>query len=131
MAHSPDAGAGSSPAPGPSRQPGSIAARELDERLRRGEAIQLVDVREERELELARLPHPVLHLPLSRSAEWMAELPGRLDRDRPVAVLCHAGVRSWHFSCWLVEQHGYDEVWNLQGGIDAWSVEVDPAVPRY
>ncbi|MFM7732006.1 MAG: rhodanese-like domain-containing protein [Cyanobium sp.] len=131
MAHSPDAGAGSSPAPGPSRQPDSITTRELDERLRRGEAIQLVDVREEKELELARLPHPLLHLPLSRSAEWMAELPTHLDRNRPVAVLCHAGVRSWHFSCWLVEQHGYERVWNVQGGIDAWSVEVDPSVPRY
>ncbi len=131
MAHSPGSREGASSADGPARQPGSIAARELDERLRHGETIQLVDVREDRELELARLPHPVLHLPLSRSAEWMAELPQRLDPGRPVAVLCHAGVRSWHFSCWLIEQHGYREVWNLQGGIDAWSAEVDPGVPRY
>lgn len=131
MAHSPGSGAGAPPASGPARQPGSIAARDLDDRLRRGERIQLVDVREERELEMARLPHPVLHLPLSRSQEWMAELPQRLDPEQPVAVLCHAGVRSWHFSCWLIEQHGYGQVWNLQGGIDAWSVEVDPTVPRY
>jgi rhodanese-related sulfurtransferase len=131
MAHSPGPRENPAPAPGQAGRPGTIGARELDERLRRGESIQLVDVREERELEMARLPHPVLHLPLSRSADWMAELPGRLDPDRPVAVLCHAGVRSWHFSCWLVEQHGYGQVWNVQGGIDAWSVEVDPAVPRY
>jgi rhodanese-related sulfurtransferase len=111
--------------------PLSISARELQERLRRGEAIQLVDVREEQELAWARLPHPVLHLPLSRSTEWLAELNQRLERDRPIAVLCHAGVRSWQFACWLVEQQGYGEVWNLQGGIDAWSVEVDPTVPRY
>jgi rhodanese-related sulfurtransferase len=111
--------------------PLSISARELQERLRRGEAIQLVDVREEQELAWARLPHPVLHLPLSRSAEWLAELNQRLERHRPIAVLCHAGVRSWQFACWLVEQQGYGEVLNLQGGIDAWSVEVDPTVPRY
>jgi rhodanese-related sulfurtransferase len=111
--------------------PLSITARSLQERLRRGEAIQLVDVREEQELAWARLPHPVLHLPLSRSAEWLAELDQRLERDRPIAVLCHAGVRSWQFACWLVEQQGYGQVWNLQGGIDAWSVEVDPGVPRY
>jgi rhodanese-related sulfurtransferase len=131
MAHSPGSREDRSPAADPAPRPGTIGARELDERLRRGEAIQLVDVREEQELELARLSHPVLHLPLSRSADWMEELPGRLDRDRPVAVLCHAGVRSWHFSCWLAEQHGYGQVWNVQGGIDAWSVEVDPTVPRY
>lgn len=111
--------------------PLSIPARELQERLQRGEAIQLVDVREDQELVWAQLPHPVLHLPLSRSQEWLAELDQRLERDRPVAVLCHAGIRSWQFACWLMEQQGYGEVWNLQGGIDAWSVEVDPSVPRY
>lgn len=111
--------------------PRSLPARELQQRLERGEPIQLVDVREAQELALARLPLPVLHLPLSRSAEWMADLPSRLDRDRPVAVLCHAGVRSWQFACWLIQEHGYEEVWNLQGGIEAWSVEVDPSVPRY
>lgn len=131
MAHTPGSPEERSPAAELVPRPGTIGARELDGRLRRGEAIQLVDVREERELEMARLPHPVVHLPLSRSADWMAELPGRLDRERPVAVLCHAGVRSWHFSCWLVEQHGYGQVWNVQGGIDAWSIEVDPTVPRY
>ena len=122
----PHASGPSAPAP-----PRSIGARELQQRLERGEAIQLVDVREAEELALARLPLPVLHLPLSRSAEWMADLPSQLDRDRPVAVLCHAGVRSWHFACWLIQEHGYGEVWNLQGGIEAWSVEVDPSVPRY
>jgi rhodanese-related sulfurtransferase len=61
----------------------------------------------------------------------MASLAERLDPQRPVAVLCHAGVRSWQFGCWLIEQHGYPEVWNIQGGIDAWSRQVDPEVPRY
>ncbi|MEX1315620.1 MAG: rhodanese-like domain-containing protein [Synechococcaceae cyanobacterium] len=111
--------------------PLSIRARELQERLQRGEAIQLVDVREDQELVWARLPHPVLHLPLSRSQEWLEGLQQMLRRDRPIAVLCHAGVRSWQFGCWLLEQQGFEQVWNLQGGIDAWSVEVDPAVPRY
>jgi rhodanese-related sulfurtransferase len=131
MAHSPPPAAPAPGAPGPSRQPGTIRPIELEERLRAGEAIQLVDVREEGELELARLPHAVLHLPLSRSAEWLTTVTERLDRERPVAVLCHAGVRSWHFSCWLIEQHGFPEVWNVQGGIDSWSREVDPRVPLY
>jgi rhodanese-related sulfurtransferase len=112
-------------------QPAQIRAPELQQRLERGEPIQLVDVREDPELELARLPHAVVHLPLSRSGEWMATVDDRLERDRPVAVLCHAGVRSWNFACWLMQEHGYEDVWNLQGGIDAWSQEVDPTVPRY
>ncbi len=131
MAHSPPPPAAAAGEPGGPRQPGSIRPGELAERLQAGEDIQLVDVREAGELELARLPHPVLHLPLSRSAEWMESVAERLDRDRPVAVLCHAGVRSWHFSCWLAEQQGYPEVWNIQGGIDGWSREVDATVPRY
>ena len=88
-------------------------------------------VLEDQELELAQLPRPVIHLPLSRSQQWLAELEQRLDRERPVAVLCHAGVRSWDFGCFLTERLGYERVWNLSGGIDAWSREVDPSVPRY
>ena len=118
----------SSPPPG---QPGRLPITALAEQLREGQAIQLVDVREDRELELASLPHPVLHLPLSRSAEWVERLSELLDRDRPVVVLCHSGVRSWQFSCWLVQEHAYPEVWNAEGGIEAWSREVDASVPRY
>ena len=111
--------------------PQPIRASDLQERLERGEAIQLVDVREDTELEIARLPHAVVHLPLGRSNEWIGQLNQLLDRDRPVAVLCHAGIRSWQLGCWLMQEQGFADVWNLQGGIDAWSVEVDPAVPRY
>jgi rhodanese-related sulfurtransferase len=46
-------------------------------------------------------------------------------------VLCHAGIRSWQFASWLIDQQNYEQVWNLSGGIEAWSVEVDPSVPRY
>jgi rhodanese-related sulfurtransferase len=111
--------------------PQQISAVELQRRLLAGEPLQLVDVREPEELERARLAHPVLHLPLSQSAAWLASLEQQLDRDRPVVVLCHAGIRSWQFGCWLMEQQGYGAVWNLRGGIEAWSVDVDPSVPRY
>ena len=111
--------------------PTSLRAAAIAERLAAGEPIQLVDVREDEELAIARLPHPVLHLPLSRSASWLPALDSQLRRDQPVAVFCHSGVRSWHFGCWLMQQQGYAQVWNLQGGIDAWSVEVDPSIPRY
>ncbi len=111
--------------------PTPITARQLQERLQRGEAIQLVDVREDQELALARLALPVLHLPLSRAEEWVDGLEQRLSRDQPVLVLCHAGIRSWQLGCWLLQERGYPEVWNLEGGIDAWSVDVDNSVPRY
>ncbi|MGB1416677.1 MAG: rhodanese-like domain-containing protein [Synechococcus sp.] len=91
----------------------------------------LVDVREDQELALARLPHDVLHLPLSRSNTWLSSLPEQLHAEQPVVVLCHAGVRSHHFGLWLLEQPWGLEVWNLDGGIDAWSAQVDSSVPRY
>lgn len=119
-----------SPPPSPT-EPLSLTPEELDGRLQAGDDLQLVDVREAQELALARLPYPVAHLPLSRSREWISEVETLLRRDRPVVVLCHAGVRSWQFACWLMEAQGYREVWNLQGGIDAWSVRVDPSIPRY
>ncbi|WP_216903940.1 rhodanese-like domain-containing protein [Synechococcus sp. CCY 9618] len=111
--------------------PRSLPAAELQRRLEAGEPLQIVDVREDAELALARLPHAVLHLPLSRHGEWMPQLANRLGRSQPVVVLCHGGIRSWDFGCWLIQEQGYDDVWNLQGGIDAWSREVDPGVPRY
>ena len=111
--------------------PSSITAPELHQRLISHEAIQVVDVREPMELELAKLPHPVIHLPLSTAQEWIPTLAEQLDQERPVAVVCHAGVRSWQFACWLMQEQGYEAVSNLVGGIDAWSVQVDPSVPRY
>ena len=108
-----------------------LRAAELQARLQQDEPLQLVDVREAQELELAALAQPVIHLPLSRSQEWLDQIPALLDRQRPVVVLCHAGLRSWQFASWLIEAQGYEDVWNLEGGIEAWSVDVDPTVPRY
>jgi rhodanese-related sulfurtransferase len=111
--------------------PSSIRAQDLHQRLEAGEALQLVDVREPMELELAKLNQPVVHLPLSASEQWIDSLREVLDPERDVVVLCHAGIRSWQFGCWLMGAQGFPRVWNLHGGIDAWSVEVDPTVPRY
>lgn len=63
----------------------------------------------------------------------MGELPARLaelDPARPIACLCHHGMRSLRVAGFLVHQ-GFDQVANITGGIDAWSHERDPAVPRY
>jgi rhodanese-related sulfurtransferase len=111
--------------------PTNLRAADLRQRLEAGEPLQLVDVREAAELALAALPLEVIHLPLSGSADWMERIGTVLDRERDVVVLCHSGIRSWQFGCWLIETQGYERVWNLLGGIDAWSVEVDASVPRY
>lgn len=114
-----------------SSSPQSISARDLQAWLSSGSALQLVDVREHSELEIAPFPGEVEHLPLSESNLWLADLPTRLTTSKPIVVICHAGIRSNNFGCWLLE-HGPDyDVWNLEGGIHAWSVEVDPSVPRY
>lgn len=65
----------------------------------------------------------------------MQELPARLAeveawRDRPVIVHCHHGVRSLRVAHWLRER-GFSGARSMRGGIEAWSLEVDPSIPRY
>ena len=108
-----------------------LKAHELDAWLKTSRDLTLVDVREEQELAIAPFPHTVTHLPLSKAEGWMGEINSQLSGDGPVVVICHAGVRSWNFGCWLLQQQPSREVWNLEGGIDAWSVMIDPSVPRY
>jgi rhodanese-related sulfurtransferase len=86
----------------------------------------LLDVREPWEYEAARIEGSTL-MP-------MGEIPGRafreLDPDSHIVTVCHHGVRSLNVAVWLRNQ-GFENVQSLRGGIDAWSAEVDPAVPRY
>lgn len=89
----------------------------------------LLDVREGLELQMARVSAEgveLLHIP-------MHEIPGRLaelDPERPIACLCHHGLRSQNVALYLA-RHGFAKVANIAGGIEAWSAERDPAVPRY
>ncbi len=91
----------------------------------------IVDVREDNEIAIASFSFSVLHLPLSQAANWSVKIEELLPKDQPIVVVCHAGVRSFNFATWLLEQGFTQSVWNLEGGIDAWSKEVDPSVPRY
>ena len=93
--------------------------------------LTLVDVRETEELTIAPFSYQVLHLPLSRFLAWSQTFRENLSIEKKIVVLCHAGVRSWNFGAWLLKQSLIDEVWNLEGGIDAWSAEIDSTVPRY
>ncbi len=91
----------------------------------------LIDVREDHELAIASFPGDVVHLPLSKAKNWMSELPERLPREQPIVVICHSGFRSMDFAIWLLDQDLGYSVWNLEGGIDAWSLEIDPTISRY
>jgi rhodanese-related sulfurtransferase len=89
----------------------------------------LLDVREPWETALARIElsgASALDVPMHQIPQRLDEI----DRDRPVVCICHHGVRSAHVATYLVRQ-GFAEVYNLRGGIDAWSIEVDAGVPRY
>ena len=114
------------------KSPLNISPKELKKWLDEGsECPLLVDVREKEELAIASLNQEVLHLPLSDSLTWATKLPEKLSFQKPVVVLCHTGIRSWNFGVWLLEQDSRYQVWNLQGGIDAWSEQVDESVPKY
>lgn len=91
--------------------------------------IQLVDVRETAELELAALPG-FTHLPLSQAQTWAPQIHDVLDAEVETIVMCHHGMRSAQMCAWLRDQ-GFTQVKNLVGGIDAYSCLVDRSVPRY
>lgn len=97
----------------------------FEERRRQGEDLLLIDVREPEEFELARVEGARL-MPLSRFNEWAASL----DPERETVFMCHHGIRSAHV-CAVLSQQGFDRLYNLAGGIDRWSCEVDRNVPRY
>jgi adenylyltransferase/sulfurtransferase len=103
-----------------------ITARELSLRLTR-EPITLLDVREPHEWEIANLAaHGARLIPLGQLAERLAEV----DADRDVVVYCKGGTRSAKAAVQL-RAAGIQRVWNLEGGILAWSADVDPTLPRY
>jgi rhodanese-related sulfurtransferase len=86
----------------------------------------LLDVREPWEFETAHIEGSLL-MP-------MGDVPGRafqeLDPEAHIVTVCHHGVRSLNVAVWLRNQ-GFERVQSLRGGIDGWSAEVDPGVPRY
>jgi monothiol glutaredoxin len=101
-----------------------LSAPDLKAMLESGTALQLVDVRMQWESETARIDGFRL-LDQAYHDELL-----QLDRDTPMVFQCHHGVRSQQAAGYFRE-HGFRNLYNLQGGIDAWSVLVDPSVPRY
>ncbi|MBC5798514.1 MAG: sulfurtransferase [Candidatus Eremiobacteraeota bacterium] len=90
-----------------------------------GAAPAVLDVREDEELALASFPD-ARHIPMDQIPARLNEVP----TDRDIVVLCHSGGRSAVVAAYL-RAHGFPRVANLRGGIDAWSQQIDPTVPRY
>ena len=89
----------------------------------------LLDVREDWEAAVARIaPAEVatLHIPMSQIPARLTEIAA----TQPIVAYCHHGMRSLQVVAFLARQ-GYENVYNLAGGIDAWSCEADASVPRY
>ena len=89
------------------------------------EAFDLIDVREPFEFEIARIDGAQL-IPLGEILERADEL----RREETCIVHCHSGRRSAQ-AVRLLKQHGFANVYNLEGGIEAWSDSIDPSVPKY
>src|SRR5437870_3941427 len=103
----------------------TMSAHELKQKMDAREPFELIDVRETFEYEIARIDGARL-IPLGEIAERVNEL----QREDPIVIHCHSGQRSAQ-AVRLLQQRGFANVYNLEGGIDAWSDQVDPAVPKY
>ena len=89
----------------------------------------LLDVREPWEVALARVELPGaarLHIPMNDIPQRLQEITA----SQPVVCICHHGVRSAQVVAFL-QRSGYPRVYNLAGGVDAWSMQIDHAVPQY
>jgi rhodanese-related sulfurtransferase len=102
-----------------------IEAAELKQRLDRGDELVVLDVREPEEVALASFP-AAMHIPMGDIPSRMTEL----DPDAEWVIVCHHGIRSAQVAMYLARM-GFERVSNLSGGIDAWSLTVDPSTPRY
>ncbi len=104
--------------------PFEISAKETAELWKKGE-IKLLDVRGEDERQLAKIEEvPMIDQELAQKiiAEW--------PKDTAIVIHCHHGIRSMDAASYFIRE-GFSNVKSLTGGIDAWSCEVDPSIPRY
>jgi rhodanese-related sulfurtransferase len=101
---------------------------EVKRRIDSGEKLYLIDVREPHEHALSSIAASDL-VPMRTVPGALPDLQSRAQ-EAPLIVFCHHGVRSLNVVAWL-RQQGLENCQSMSGGIDAWSLEIDPAVPRY
>ena len=91
----------------------------------------IVDVREDIEIGLASLSFVDIYIPMSKiSFDYVSSIISK-HFNKKFVILCHRGIRSYNFAQWLIESQLVKEVWNLEEGIDGWSIHIDSSIPRY
>ena len=108
--------------------PLEVTPQEVQQAVAQGNPMLLLDCREPHEYQLARLEGAEL-VPMRSVPAELQRLEAAAEESR-IIVYCHHGVRSLHVADWL-RQQGVENAQSLQGGIDRWSLEIDPSVPRY
>jgi len=102
-----------------------INVQELKELMDQSTDFQLIDVREQHEFKICNLNGELIP---------MGEIPHRVEKvskDKQVVIHCRSGVRSADVIRYLEQNHGYDNLYNLVGGVLAWSDQIDPTMPKY
>ena len=105
-----------------------ISPREVADLQKSGKPVSLIDVREPNEWAISRIEGASL-VPMNTVPANLQTLEGQADAN-DLIVYCHHGVRSLQVVAWLREK-GIENCLSMAGGIDRWSLEIDPNVPRY
>jgi len=105
-----------------------VTPQEVKQRLDTGERLALIDVREPAEFQLTRIEGAQL-IPMNTIPARLQELDSLAD-EAALVVFCHHGMRSLNVVNWL-RQQGVESCQSMAGGIERWSLQVDPTVPRY
>ena len=103
-----------------------LTPREFLDQRAQGVPVTLIDVREDWEVKLAPVPSPNLHIPMGQITQRV----GELDPNAATVVICRSGGRSAQVAQFL-STRGFGKVFNLAGGILAWSRDIDPKIPQY
>ena len=112
--------------------PNSLTVHDLNHWLNsKNENPIIIDVREVLEIDKASLPFVDIYIPISKvSFEYVSSIMSKY-LNKKFVILCHRGIRSYNFAQWLIDNKLVMEVWNLEEGIDGWSIHIDSSIPRY
>lgn len=104
----------------------NISVEELNYKIERNEPFQLIDLREPYERDICKMEQSE-HIPLDKLLSSL----DRLNKDIPVILHCRTGDRARAAAAALEQKHGFDNVYNLEGGIIAWAERYDPNMEKY
>ena len=99
-----------------------ITVQELKKLKDSGADFQLIDVREPHEYDICNLQGELIP---------QGDIPDSVDRNKKVVIHCRSGARSGNMVQWLEDNHDFENLYNLKGGILAWAREIDPDMPTY